>query len=270
MLCLIWSFVIVSSISIRSFEAEVAFLEIESVETTTRSSSKAQSAQLSPERPKKMICCRNCTVCKETMNSVTSPANRVIASPGIHSGGSRWLRSKGRFLSIGGAVISCRNGRAPDGLVADAHLADGFLHLIMIKDCPRPHYLWYSNWLFPSQHLWTTILIFFLILLLFYLIITIIQSIFDRHLTQLTRKGSDPLNFEFIEHHKVHFLFVWFITLHFPTKLTGFFLQTSAFTFVSTHDESFWNLDGELLQACQISVQVFRGLVNLFASGPEV
>ncbi|XP_039126791.1 ceramide kinase-like [Dioscorea cayenensis subsp. rotundata] len=193
----------------RSFEAEVAFLETESVETTTRSSSKTQSAQLSPERPKKMICCRNCTVCKETMNSVTSPANRVIASPGIHSGGSRWLRSKGRFLSIGGAVISCRNERAPDGLVADAHLADGFLHLIMIKDCPRPHYLW--------------------------------------HLTQLTRKGSDPLNFEFIEHHK-----------------------TSAFTFVSTHDESFWNLDGELLQACQISVQVFRGLVNLFASGPEV
>ncbi|KAH7659367.1 ceramide kinase protein [Dioscorea alata] len=129
----------------RSFEAEVAFLETESVETTTRSSGKTQSAQLSPERPKKMICCRNCTVCKETMNSIASPANRIIASPGIHSGGSRWLRSKGRFLSIGGAVISCRNERAPDGLVADAHLADGFLHLIMIKDCPRPSLLMASN-----------------------------------------------------------------------------------------------------------------------------
>ncbi|KAJ0961910.1 hypothetical protein J5N97_029738 [Dioscorea zingiberensis] len=177
----------------RSFEAEVAFLESKSVEPTTRSGG-PQPAQLSSERPKKMVCRKNCTVCNETTNSNHPSANGAIKSSRIHSEGSRWLRSKGRFLSIGGAVISCRNERAPDGLVADAHLADGFLHLILIKDCPRPSYLW--------------------------------------HLTQLTRKGSDPLNFEFVEHHK-----------------------TSAFTFISTHDESFWNLDGELLQACQVSVQ---------------
>lgn len=55
---------------------------------------------------------------------------------------SRWLTTKGHFISVGAAVISCRNSRAPDGLVADAHLSDGFLELILIKDCPLPHYLW--------------------------------------------------------------------------------------------------------------------------------
>jgi ceramide kinase len=48
------------------------------------------------------------------------------------------------------------------------------------------------------------------------------------------------------------------------------YLQTPAFTFISSHDESVWNLDGEMFQASEVSVQACRGLVNLFASGPEV
>ncbi|CAA6657071.1 unnamed protein product [Spirodela intermedia] len=108
------------------------------------------------------------------------------------------VQIRGRYLSVGG----------PDGLVADAHLADGFLHLILIKDCPRPRYLW--------------------------------------HLTRLARKGADPLGFEFVEHHK-----------------------TRAFTFTSSGEESVWNLDGELFPARRLSAQVFRGLVSLFAAGPE-
>ncbi|AQK54080.1 Diacylglycerol kinase [Zea mays] len=67
------------------------------------------------------------------------------------------------------------------------------------------------------------------------------------HLTQFTKKGSDPLSFKFVEHHK-----------------------TQAFTFISSHDESVWNLDGEMFQACEVSVQACRGLVNFFASGPEL
>ncbi|RWV95945.1 hypothetical protein BHE74_00013544 [Ensete ventricosum] len=65
-----------------------------------------------------------------------------VAVSRIHSQDSRWLEYKGRFLSVGAAIISCRNERAPKGLVAEAHLADGFLHLILIKDCPHPLYLW--------------------------------------------------------------------------------------------------------------------------------
>lgn len=57
-------------------------------------------------------------------------------------GEKRWLKSKGRYLSVGAAIISCRNERAPDGLVADAHLSDGLLHLVLIRDCPHAFYLW--------------------------------------------------------------------------------------------------------------------------------
>lgn len=48
-------------------------------------------------------------------------------------------------------------------------------------------------------------------------------------------------------------------------------LQTPLFTFKSHGDkESVWNVDGELLLARQITGQVFRGLVTLFARGPEI
>ncbi|KAG5033483.1 hypothetical protein JHK85_017465 [Glycine max] len=133
----------------------------------------------------------------------------ISLTPHLNSEETRWARSKGRFLSVGAAVISCRNEKAPDGLVADAHLSDGFLHLILIRDCPHASYLW--------------------------------------HLTQLTRRGGSPLNYKFVEHHK-----------------------TPAFTFTSSGNESVWNVDGEIFQAHQLSAQVFRGLVCMFASGPEV
>ncbi|MQM00624.1 hypothetical protein Taro_033363 [Colocasia esculenta] len=187
----------------RSYQAEVAFLEdksSKSVAGTSRLENGMQQAHSFGDKPKE-ICSVDCRICKES----TSPAYKLT----IDDSELKWLRSKGHFLSVGAAVISCRNGRAPDGLVADAHLADGFLHLILIKDCPRPFYLW--------------------------------------HLTRLTRKGSNPLDFAFVEHHK-----------------------TQAFTFVSTGDkESAWNVDGELFQARKVSVQVFQGLVSLFAAGPE-
>ncbi|XP_020096313.1 ceramide kinase [Ananas comosus] len=185
----------------RSYEAEIAYL-VEKADPVTIPTSMAetgtQPSQALQKSPSRLICCENCAVCAETATTAN-----------IYSESSRWVKSKGRFLSIGAAIMSCRNERAPDGLVADAHLADGFLHLILVRDCPRPYYLW--------------------------------------HLTQLTKKGSDPLNFKFVEHHK-----------------------TRAFTFISSQDESVWNLDGEMLKACRVSVQVFRGLINLFASGPVV
>ncbi|KAL1533079.1 ceramide kinase [Salvia divinorum] len=159
----------------KSYEAEVSYLEVEPKEASS-----------SPE-----------------------------ADPEVHSRslaqdfkGMKWSCSKGRYLSVGASVISCRNEKAPDGLVADAHLSDGFLHLILIKECPHPYYLW--------------------------------------HLIQLARKGGEPLGYKFVEHHK-----------------------TPAFTFKSLGKEGVWNVDGELFLAQQLSVQVFRGLVSLFATGPQ-
>ncbi|KAG2692213.1 hypothetical protein I3760_08G041900 [Carya illinoinensis] len=196
---------------LRSYEAEVAYLEVESGETNSTSGrghvSSSIRALWSPNKSERVVCRVNCAICndKPIHVSMGDPQTTTYSRPEK----TRWLRSKGRFLSIGAAVISCRNERAPDGLVADAHLSDGFLNLILIKDCPHALYLW--------------------------------------HLTQLARRGGTPLNFKFVEHHK-----------------------TTAFVFTSFGNESVWNLDGEPFQAHQLSAQVFRGLVSLFASGPEV
>ncbi|PPS07477.1 hypothetical protein GOBAR_AA13177 [Gossypium barbadense] len=191
----------------RSYEAEVGYLEVESEKDSSildgsRMFSRVRS--LKRKKSERIICRANCDVCntKPVYSSTRIP-------PAISSPEARWLKSKGRFLSVGAAIMSNRNERAPDGLVADAHLSDGFLHLLLIKDCPHALYLW--------------------------------------HLTQLARKGGNPLNFDFVEHHK-----------------------TPAFTFTSIGKESIWNLDGELFQAHKLSAQVFRGLICLFASGPEV
>ncbi|XP_047081784.1 ceramide kinase isoform X1 [Lolium rigidum] len=195
----------------RSYEAKVAFLENGNTDSLTASAENVSSGvkllQPRQKRPRKTICQTNCSVCKETLTSGQNSEGEIPDSSGPEN--PKWVWSKGRFLSVGAAVISCRNERAPDGLVAEAHLSDGYLHLLLIRDCPLPLYLW--------------------------------------HLTQFTKKGSDPLTFKFVEHHK-----------------------TKAFTFISLHDESVWNLDGELFQASEVSVQACRGLVNLFASGPEV
>ncbi|XBH63522.1 hypothetical protein VPH35_117474 [Triticum aestivum] len=197
----------------RSYDAKVAFLENENSHSLAASAEnvadEVQSLQSRRKRSRKTICQANCSVCKETSTPGQDSEDEIPNSSQMIHDNPKWIWSEGRFLSVGAAVISCRNERAPDGLVAEAHLSDGFLHLLLIRDCPLPLYLW--------------------------------------HLTQFTKKGSDPLTFKFVEHHK-----------------------TRAFTFISSHDESIWNLDGELFQACEVSVQACRGLVNLFASGPEV
>ncbi|GKC89068.1 ceramide kinase isoform X1 [Tanacetum coccineum] len=186
----------------RSYEAEVAYMKVESGNTNVGANAKRIKVFWGLSKDSERVICRaKCDIC----NTPLSTSQLDKPDPKQES---NWVRVKGRFLSIGAAVISCRNEKAPDGLVADAHLADGFLHLILIKDCPRAFYLW--------------------------------------HLTQLARKGGTPLNFDFVERHK-----------------------TTSFTFTSSGEESVWNVDGEILKAQKLSAQVFRGLISLFASGPE-
>lgn len=193
----------------RSYQAEISYLEVKDEERNSNSeiNNRVNHAweSSSPSSSERVVCRVNCNICRTKPNH----GYRGSTMPYSRLGEKRWLKSKGRYLSVGAAIISCRNERAPDGLVADAHLSDGLLHLVLIRDCPHAFYLW--------------------------------------HLTQLARKGGNPLNFKFVEHHK-----------------------TPAFTFTSAGNESVWNLDGELFPAHQLSAQVFRGLISLFATGPEV
>ncbi|XP_050385495.1 ceramide kinase isoform X4 [Argentina anserina] len=192
----------------RSYQAEIAYVDVKSEEINSTSDKGNLGGRKRPfwssNKSEKVICRANCNIC--CTKPINGSTNQTAYS---HSGETKWSSAKGKFLSVGAAVISNRNEKAPDGLVADAHLSDGFLHLILIKDCPHALYLW--------------------------------------HLTQLAKKGGNPFDFKFVEHHK-----------------------TPAFTFKSSGTESVWNLDGEAFQAHQLSAQVFRGLISLFATGPEV
>ena len=135
-----------SSISFRSYEAEVAYLQVKSEEKNSTSDSESSNLvtrvqeSSSSSAFERVICRVNCKVC----NTKQIRTSRVGCHSTLYSrpGEMRWLKSKGRYISIGAAIISNRNERAPDGLVADAHLSDGFLHLILIKDCPHAYYLW--------------------------------------------------------------------------------------------------------------------------------
>uniref|UniRef100_A0A0D9YVV7 DAGKc domain-containing protein n=1 Tax=Oryza glumipatula TaxID=40148 RepID=A0A0D9YVV7_9ORYZ len=146
----------------RSYEAKVAFLENGNTHSLTASAENnangVQTLQYHQNRHQKTICRTNCLICKGTSTSEQNSEDENPDSSRTACETPKWVWSKGRFLSVGAAVISCRNERAPDGLVADAHLSDGFLHLLLIRDCPLPFYLW--------------------------------------HLTQFTKKGSDPLSFK--------------------------------------------------------------------------
>ncbi|XP_024530898.1 ceramide kinase isoform X2 [Selaginella moellendorffii] len=160
----------------RKYEAEVSYLDVPNV---------SQS-----------ICCVHCRVCAKE-HSLPQDVGQLL-----------WITKRAFFHSVGAAIMSCRNDKAPDGVVAHAHLADGLLHLVLVKQCSRPAYL--------------------------------------MHLIQLTRRGGNPLGLDFIELHK-----------------------TPLFTFVAHGDESVWNVDGEILAANKLGGQVFRGLINFFALGPE-
>lgn len=117
----------------RTYEAEVMFEEAENAKVSPLTRSKTWPFR-STTRSEKILCRAKCSVCssKAEDGNITRACQEK----------TRWCRTRGRFLSIGAAVMSNRNERAPDGLVVDAHLSDGFLHLILIKDCSRPKYLW--------------------------------------------------------------------------------------------------------------------------------
>lgn len=126
-----------SIILCRKYLAEVSFLEM----PTSVSPSVTTSDVL-----KKLVCREKCFVCSQgiDLNHLVSDDNYGEEDPGHQSAKPRWRTRLDSFHSIGAAVMSCRNDKAPDGLSAHAHLADGLLHLILIKSCSRPNYLRYG------------------------------------------------------------------------------------------------------------------------------
>lgn len=88
-----------------------------------------------------VVCLANCAVCASGFDF-----SHVLNSESDteHVEGKQaptWKTCQTKFHSIGAAVMSCRNDKAPEGVAAHAHLADGLLHLILIRECSRPDYL---------------------------------------------------------------------------------------------------------------------------------
>lgn len=131
------------SVPFRSYQAEISYLEVKDEERNSNSeiNNRVNRAweSSSPSSSERVVCRVNCNICRTKPNH----GYRGSTMPYSRPGEKRWLKSKGRYLSVGAAIISCRNERAPDGLVADAHLSDGLLHLVLIRDCPHAFYLWY-------------------------------------------------------------------------------------------------------------------------------
>ncbi len=93
-----------------------------------------------------VICRVNCATCAkgpDFSHIVRQHSEKGYASNHRLEGlqATKWQTCRGKFHSVGAAIMSCRNDRAPDGIAAHAHLADGFLYLILIRECSRPAHL---------------------------------------------------------------------------------------------------------------------------------
>lgn len=91
-----------------------------------------------------VVCLTDCAVCASGFD-FSHILNSESDTEGVQHGegmkAPTWRTCHTKFHSIGAAVMSCRNDKAPEGVAAHAHLADGLLHLILIRECSRPDYL---------------------------------------------------------------------------------------------------------------------------------
>jgi ceramide kinase len=141
--------------SCRRYEAEVSFLDIPHSLSSphgvvpqgpwTHHLPFTNSNSISQEN-KKAICRVNCATCAkgpDFSHIVSQHSEEGYASNHRLEGlqAPKWQTRRGKFHSVGAAIMSCRNDKAPDGVAAHAHLADGFLHLILIRECSRPAHL---------------------------------------------------------------------------------------------------------------------------------
>lgn len=78
-----------------------------------------------------------------TVASVAAAAAAAPPALGAPSGlpQTGWKSVPGPFHVVAGAVISCRNEAAPNGIAPRAHLSDGCVDLLAVRACSRPSYL---------------------------------------------------------------------------------------------------------------------------------
>ncbi|CAK8676483.1 unnamed protein product [Clavelina lepadiformis] len=144
-----------------------------------------------------------------------------------------WKVTRGNFIMVNSALMSCACAKCPYGLSPTAHLADGNVDLILVRQSSRAN--------------------------------------FFRYLLSHIGKG-DRFDFPFVEVHRVRAFQYRAITKD-EISLSDSSLEPITEEIPSlekkTCKTSCWNTDGEIISKPNINVLVHRGLVNLFSRGIE-
>lgn len=164
---------------------------------------------------------------------------------------SRWRYSRGQFTAINAALVSGRCSRTVTGMSPAAHLGNGCIDLVLVRQCSRFDYL--------------------------------------RHMLKLASSGNH-FNFDFVEVHRVKaFKFRSLNTdlelgmaaepstvtndehqsLGKPNNSPRRFGTYRAVRTGSVCSTSSWNMDGEVGEPPDIDVRVHCQLIKVFARGPE-
>eukprot|EP01134_Creolimax_fragrantissima_P006790 CFRG6790T1 len=95
------------------------------------------------------LCETNCTSCFVDMNETTAP--HTTTTNGItrarphrkqeDEAQGQWEVLEGDFLCVNATVISCKCAKSPNGMSPHAHLSDGCMDLIVVRNCNRAQYL---------------------------------------------------------------------------------------------------------------------------------
>lgn len=122
------------------------------------------------------VCVQGCTHCPSDpaqAHTITPPPTNPMISAkmlnlmspqALQAGG--WQKVEGNFISINVVAMACKTPATLNGMSPHAHISDGCLDLILVRDCAYPKYL--------------------------------------AHLLCLANNKADHLDFDFVEVHKVH------------------------------------------------------------------
>ncbi|KAK3753980.1 hypothetical protein QZH41_000808 [Actinostola sp. cb2023] len=112
----------------RGYEGSVTFLHNETLDSDPLDNSR---------------CRTGCFVCKQAAEQpfYTDSYDGKECSITQEIPGCKWKSIDGRFISVIAANMSCACAKSPEGLSPSAHLADGYMDLILIKHTSRFQYL---------------------------------------------------------------------------------------------------------------------------------
>jgi hypothetical protein len=73
--------------------------------------------------------------------AAAAAAAAAAAGGGFNGPPQGWVAVSGRYVSVMAVVTACRSDKSKAGLVPGAHLTDGRMYLVLVRECSRLQYL---------------------------------------------------------------------------------------------------------------------------------